>query len=178
MTDVTIYPSDDSWVNQSSSGSNYGSNNTMQLANQSGYLEYMYLKFSLATIPAGVNIDSATLYLYMTADSRTGTSGTAGTYVISADWAEGTITYSNKPADSGSDILAWTFNAVGSYSGDLTDEVKNWYSGAVNNYGVAIKITSATAEGYWAFATSEAASNKPYLVVTYSSPFIPKIIIF
>lgn len=177
MADVTIYPSDDSWVAQDSSGSNYGSQTTMQVCNQSGYLRYSYLLFSLADVPAGSIITASTLYFYKTTGNG---QNTVVLNKVTGSWSEGAITYNNKPTNDATTIATFDLSSNGwkNCGGNSLNTVKGWFEGSITNYGFVLKCSGSAVDGAHSIATSEAASNKPYLVVTYSSPFIPKIIIF
>lgn len=177
MTDVIIYPSDDSWVAQDSSGSNYGSQTTMQVCNQSGYLRYSYLLFSLAAIPVGSIITAATLYFYKTAGTG---QNTVVLNLVTGSWSEGAITYNNKPTDDATAIATFNLSSTGwkNCGGASLNTVKGWFEGSIPNYGFVLKCSGSAVDGAHFIATSEAASNKPYLVVSYSDAFIPKIIIF
>jgi len=106
--EVTLKPTDDTYVDSSSPNSSYGEQSYLQITNynseiNSAYESIVWLKFNLSSVPDGAVIDGATL--------RLRTSSTTGSFNVNAysgsdflnvsgvvSWTELTLTYSNMPS--------------------------------------------------------------------------------
>jgi hypothetical protein len=106
--EVTLKPTDDTYVDSSNPNSNYGGQNYLQITNynseiNSAYESIVWLKFNLSSVPDGAVIDGATL--------RLRTSSVTGSFNVNAysgsdflnvsavvSWTELTLTYSNMPS--------------------------------------------------------------------------------
>jgi RHS repeat-associated protein len=96
---------------------------------------------------------------------------------ITNSWNNSTITYGTQPTLDTSQTYGST-SATGSakwLSMDVTSLVNGWLNGTYPNNGVALRSTSeGTAGSYQKYNSSETASNKPYLAITYSEkPTVP-----
>jgi hypothetical protein len=172
-TPLVIQPSSgDSYVRQDSAGSNYGGTTTMIVRSSNNANRRALVQFSLAGIPAGSTINSATLELYATgADINR----TLGVHHATASWAEGTVTWTNQPAFDGSPDAT---TAMGTSTGwkiwDVAAVVQDWIDGTYSNYGWVVKDTvdnSGTTDT-WTFATKEngTTTRRPILRVNYTPP--------
>ncbi len=136
--------SDDAYTYQGSGNSNYGNEETLRIGQDgSGNVYEAWLKWNMASLPAPEIILKAELII----SERVYTGGSATINVqrvTSADWAEGTITFNNKP--SLTDDIATQFgmqksyvtSAIGTKTLDITQLVRQWKGGAINNYGINI----------------------------------------
>jgi RHS repeat-associated protein len=159
-TTTTLNPVADSYVNQASSGNNYGTLTTMVIKGTSGSVENAYLRFDTSSVPTGT-ITGASLNLYSTTASSSG-------YTVKAEsnttWGETTITYANAPA------LGSTITSVGSTTANQYSSAN--VTSAVTTRGlVSFGVTDPSTSVNVTFNTREASSNKPQLVVTtYALP--------
>ena len=101
---VMLKATDDTYVDSSYPTSNYGGQFNLEILNslygtapyQSTFIDIIWLKFNLSSVPNGALIDTATLQLYA--------SGVGETYNVDAyscsdnSWNELTLTYSNMPS--------------------------------------------------------------------------------
>jgi hypothetical protein len=87
-----ITPSQDAYTNSADPTTNYGSN---ALPNVDAATQISYIRFNLASIPAGASISQATLKVYV--NSAT-TAGSFNVDYVNGDWSESTITHSLAPA--------------------------------------------------------------------------------
>ena len=96
---VTIYPIADSFVNESSLDTNYGSLNRLDIECNS-YDLYAYIMFNLSSLPSDATIIDAKLWLTMTDGGGYGEWGVhIGVHYCSDNsWNETEITWNNKPA--------------------------------------------------------------------------------
>ena len=106
--EVTLKPTDDTYVDSSNPNSSYGEQNYLQITNynseiNSAYESIVWLKFNLSSVPDGAVIDGAILQLR--------TSSVTGSFNVNAysgsdflnvsgvvSWTELTLTYSNMPS--------------------------------------------------------------------------------
>jgi hypothetical protein len=106
--EVTLKPTDDTYVDSSNPNSNHGEQTYLQITNynseiNSAYENIVWLKFNLSSVPDGAIIDGAKLQLR--------TSSVPGSFNVNAysgsdflnesavvSWTELTLTYSNMPS--------------------------------------------------------------------------------
>jgi hypothetical protein len=122
-----------------------------------------YLRFSLASLPAGVSIESATLKLYVNSTD----SLSFQFYNLSSAF-NATTTWNTKPTD-GSAAQATTFTD-GQYnnisSDTLLTTVRAWYANPSANFGLALRQDSAT-NGLATLLSKENGANPPILNILY-----------
>ena len=155
------------------------------------------VQFSLANIPAGQLITSATLRLYMGGTTQYSTDG----YRLLSSWLEGDgngvspangtygVTWDSR--DKGGSLANWvsggasgsgtdraassSFTLTASdVSGnhvfkDVTSDVQGWYNGSFSNFGWLLQATTFTSGQYTRYGTREQAGsdNDPQLIITY-----------
>lgn len=177
----TLEPQRDTYVDQESPNSSYGSIGLAtvgyQPATSSG--KVMLLYFDTSSIPNGSVINSAKLTVRLGGCiGNTPSQGniSLGAYVTngSANWSE-TSTY-QQLSTSGSSLEILYSKVIsctpGSYvEFDAKELVNYWISGTVKNEGILLNPVSST---YWTrvFYTREAAaSSRPKLEVDYTIPY-------
>jgi hypothetical protein len=124
-----------------------------------------YFKFPLALIPTGASVEAVTLRVYPSSVGSSDLQFRRLNFAFSA-----ATTWETRPTPLGSLIVSGTFTA-GDYnnvSGDnLTALVREWRSGAVANYGLALVQDGAT-DGVVVILSKEDGSNPPILRVEYT----------
>lgn len=181
----TIYPSQDTWIDQRNPNNNYGTTATLVTTNKSGELSYPLLQFPLTLVPSGAAINSASLNLYLSAAQTNNTStvyrmltpwvGTAATWGDSdgtgtGDWQTagsfGTSDYVGT-TDYGTIINTPT----GWKSTDVTSLVNGWINSGWTNNGVVL-IAGGTSDKDASFYSRENTGDvlDPYLYVEWSRP--------
>lgn len=181
----TIYPSQDTWIDQRNPNNNYGTTATLVTTNKSGELSYPLLQFPLTLVPSGAAINSASLNLYLSAAQTNNTStvyrmltpwvGTAATWGDSdgtgtGDWQTagsfGTSDYVGT-TDYGTIINTPT----GWKSTDVTSLVNGWINSGWTNNGVVL-IAGGTSDKDSSFYSRENTGDvlDPYLYVDWSLP--------
>lgn len=162
--------SDDSYVYQASPTTNYGTEETVRIGQDAGGFVYeSFLKWGVASLPSPELILKAELII----NQRVAIGGATTiniNRVTGGDWAEGTINYNNKP--SVTDDIASKFgmqksytSATGSHTLDITQLVRQWKSGNINNYGIYL-FGSSGADTHFDLDSSETTlgiSYKPVL---------------
>lgn len=171
-TELVIQPSTyDTYVNQNSSGTNYGTATTMLTNVRTSQEADCLVQFDLSGIPAGATINSATLELY-------NTTAPASSYAVdvmrnTATWNETAVTWTTKPAYNATYVAQITpTTAIGWKIWTVTSAVQGWYGGSYTNYGFTVKpdTQSGNTNVRYTFATRENATtgNRPILRVNYT----------
>jgi len=134
---VTLKPSDDTYVDSSNPNSNYGEQNYLQITNynseiNSAYESIVWLKFNLSSVPDEVVIDGATLQLR--------TSSVNGSFNVNA--------YSGSDFLNVSAVVSWaelalTYSSMPSYNTTSMDSVLVGISGQWYNWSVADAVRDA-----------------------------------
>ena len=156
----------DSWVLQSSSGSNFGTDSDLKVNSKSGSGNSRALvRFGLPSVPSGCQVTSARLRLY------------AGSYQsgrtlqalrLNGNWTETAVTWSNQPATTGAAATAPSRSSAGYVEWTVTAQVQSMYSGA--NHGFLVRDSAENGGGFeQAFHSREKGDNRPQLVVTFGS---------
>jgi hypothetical protein len=162
---ATVGADRDSWVLQSSSGSNFGTDSVLKVNSKSGNGNSRALvRFGLPSIPAGCQVTGARLRLY------------AGSYVagrtlqalrLNGSWTETAVTWANQPATTGLAATAPSRSSAGYLEWTVTGQVQSMYS--IANHGFLIRDSAENGGGLeQTFHSREKApDNPPQLVVTY-----------
>lgn len=165
---TTVSAEADSYVDQDSPSSNYGNATDLKVRApllgiggiDLGGVRQTLVRFTLPD--AGLcSVTLAKLRLYT---STAAAGRTLEALRLNGSWAEGTVTWSNKPATTGTAVT--TTSGAGYREWTVTSQVTAMYAGA--NNGFVVRDTSGVAllapENI--FNSRTAASNRPELVVT------------
>jgi subtilisin family serine protease len=154
----------------SSAGSNFGTATTLQAktSGAAGNSRWSYLRFPLGGV--GGAVASARLRLH---GSRSQTSAVtlAAFGVSNTSWSETAITWNNKPAlgpKQGDSVLVTP--TARRYEWDVTAFVKAQRAAGATAVTLAIKMDQSVNDSPDSFASREASSNRPELVVTLAPP--------
>jgi len=177
---ITIPASGDAWLNQEHPDLALGGANTLYVQSYRGANNMRsLLTFDLATIPSGVSITSAKLYLYAWFITWPNTPSYYRTYCahrVTSAWAESTVTWNTQPtfsSTSTSETVVTGQETEGWFSWDVTADVQNGYLNPSAWHGVLIKDK---AEGsyysrtciFWSRENPSHPELRPYLEVTYT----------
>ena len=125
-----------------------------------------FLYFPMTSIPLGVNIESATLHVYVaTAEASANLNKP---YTLKTGWDENTITGNNRPYPKNSLGNYISAASTGWKTVDIKTFVEWWYQGSQANYGIQIEPEYYNWSNYAAFYSREKTSFEPYIRVTYS----------
>jgi len=184
-------PVEDSYINQASPTTNYGSNTALAIGSYGTSNKRSLLRFDLSSIPAGSTINSATLWLYYY--GRSGTDPVGRTYRanrltsgwIEAGWnSEDGITWNNSDSTTawgtaGGDFTATDSatttvpSAFGWMSWTVTNIAQGWVNGSYPNNGFLIKDdTEGSASNYEAdFYSQDYTTDRffrPFISIDYT----------
>ncbi len=177
-TVVTLQPVADTWLNQASPDTNYGSGVNLYCGvwgQEAQWVRRDLIRFSLSSIPPGGTITSGKLGLYLL--SFTGTADRVQVFRVPKAWGEMTATWNN---NSSNYVLPFitvkSVNAanMGAYVWfDITSLVQAWYSGKDPNRGVLVRgLEMKSLAGAEVFGAGEIKdpTKRPLLKVQYSAP--------
>lgn len=174
---VTIDPSvtassstsniEDTYVNQASPNTNYGSWTYMCCGYNSGK-RWGYVKFkTLPELEYASRISTARINLKFRTGQTTSSEGKAWG-ITANNWNEGTLTWNTRISGNGNYTATSDHHNCSYYEFYLTDLIKNWYYGDSPNYGIVFTYTNQTYNDYNSVYSSEASSaNAPSLKIIY-----------
>ncbi len=167
---VTGSPSaSDTYVSQSSPNSNFGTTTTM-LAKPSNSQDWAFVRFDLSgcSIPTSGGADSATLNLTIT--TAPNQSRTLTVTPVLTTWDSSTLTWNGAQSLSyGSATTTFTTGTTNNVTVSIpvTVDVDALIKNTSANYGWRISDGGGNGGATTTFATLEAASNHPQLVINY-----------
>jgi hypothetical protein len=134
-----------------------------------------YIEFDLSSIPDNVVITSAAvgLYYYRTVGSAT---APIGVYLVEESWTESNTTWNHQPdsATTPEDTLTVPTSVTNAFLyWDITDLVKDWLDGTIDNNGVMFRDTDeSTVEAWKGFYSSDygTPAQRPQLIIEYFDP--------
>jgi hypothetical protein len=159
----------DTYVNQASPTNSYGTGATTLVQPNSGAEKQTLIRFDLSScnIPATGGADSATLTLVVTSAPKK--SRTLTVTPITSTWSS-TTTWNSAPTVGPSPTTTFSTGVAdnASISIPVTIDVDDLIKSSAANYGWRISDQgSSAAQDTTTFASSDAASNKPRLMVNY-----------
>jgi hypothetical protein len=170
---VTLKPTDDTYVEYSNQNSNYGGQTHLDIEYfiigtppyQLTYIDIVWLKFNLSSVPDGAVVDVATLQLYTL---TTGETFDVHTYSCSDNsWTELTLTYSNMPSYNTTSMdSALVATGYQWYNWSVVDAVTN----VLNSHSSAMTIVMNEPSPHSAFNNVWFDSKEAPVYVTDYSP--------
>ncbi|MFL5729767.1 MAG: DNRLRE domain-containing protein, partial [Cytophagaceae bacterium] len=171
---ITLNAKGDAYVRDGASAAiTYGTSDATHLVTKNtgvtndGYNRETYLSFDISGISG--TISSVTLKLYGALGSGVDPVNVAAYPVANTSWAEGTISWNNKPAVSGAALAsASVSDATGRYyTWDITNYVKNEKALGHTMVSFNLKNTTVQLNGpQTVWNSKEAGINSPQLVVS------------
>jgi hypothetical protein len=149
---LTFNPIADSYVNEASSGANYGAFTTLRA--DASPIVRSYLRFDVQGLSG--TIVRATLKIYTNSNSSTGYEVRS---VLDTSWTEGGITFANAPAVEGVTATSGPFGTAVWTTVDITPLITG--NGTFN---LALTTTNNTA---FSLASREAGATAPQLIVEF-----------
>jgi hypothetical protein len=163
-TQLTLTANADAWIDQNSSGNNYGSDSILKVQAKSGNNFRALVRFPMPTsVPQGCVIQSATLRLYSASWSS---NRTLQALRINASWTESGVKWSNQPATTGT--AATTTSGSGYRQWSVTALVQTMYDTGANN-GFLIRDANEGGGGSeQQFHGREKGESLPQLLITFA----------
>jgi hypothetical protein len=161
----TVVADGDAWLQEDSANTNKGADASLNVQPNNNRARRALVHFTLPAIPGGCpGIASATLRL----NASTAAAGhTLNVYRAGAPWVENTVTWSNQPGSAGTPVSAPS--GAGWVTWNVLTHVKGLYEGS--NYGFVVRDAGeGGGNGLQQYASREAASNRPELVITFGGP--------
>ena len=166
--DIGLY---DTYISSINPNTNYGLSFAISLSNNN--TEIGFIKSLTSSIPSDATITTSQirfLYYYIKSNNNY---MDIGAYEILSNWNESTVTWNSNTSISS--VCESTFRTLGTatisnslYATlDISDSVKAWYSGERNNYGIAIKYESGSANNLQ-IRTRENLNYHTTLIVNYT----------
>jgi hypothetical protein len=138
--------------------------------------ERSLLRFDISSLPSGAQIQSAELQLNQSSATPVPDPHFGGLFSIEArylvaDWSESTITWNSSNSILGDAIGVGEFTVdLGVKTGNATEAVQAWYSGARPNYGFQLQGDETPERGRQRnFDSKEAGGFVPTLIVDYTT---------
>jgi len=173
----------DSWVNESSKTTNYGTATTLIVRQKSStiYNARIFLLWNLSAIPSGSTITNANLSLYCSAASSSGRTLQAWNTSLNESnssttpWTETNVAWNSQPPINTSGAVLQQAISAGTTTGwkywNVTNAAISSYSQTNKNMSIGIKDSaensSATSRQYTFTSKEGTASQIPTLNVTY-----------
>ncbi|MCX6709676.1 MAG: MopE-related protein, partial [Candidatus Woesearchaeota archaeon] len=165
-----LTPTKDSYVSSAMPNTNYGASAQLAVRANLLYPKRALIQFAnLPTVPPSYRVNSAVMRLYI--EKAPWALETYNAERISSDWSETLVNWKNQPATAGISGSA-KVNTTGWINIDVTDDVKGFYDGILENKGWVIKDSI---EGTAIFTQEGIAKSKengnplltPQLVINY-----------
>lgn len=176
----------DSYIRQDFQNSNFGSAQTLFTGlTASGDPLRAVLQFNLSSVTSTDTITSAYFRIFVN-DSGAGENITARVHAVLSQWDETGVTWLNRTSSA-----AWTaggdfnstvsnstlINNTGFYLFDITELIRGWHNGSIQNRGLMIRTNETAGSGRRGFYSSDFgnANERPSLNVTHVQNSPPSI---
>ena len=156
-TTFTFAPSDDAYVDQVQSTTNFGGGT--RIVTDNSPVENALLKFNVAT--GSCNITRATLALTVGTSTDDGSPvGGALHTTVGTSWSEGSVTWANAPAANAATIASLGTVTLGTtYTLDITSAV-------TGDGALSLRLTSTSGDGARYFSKEGSTTQRPKLTIT------------
>jgi hypothetical protein len=172
---VALNPLGDSWVDRALTGANHGTEKRLRVQSESSANNRTLIMFDLSSIPAGAEVDSAILKLFVL-QVPDGVR-TYGIHRVTSFWEESGVTWGTQPtvASNYTDTVD-TLSASGWMDWDVPSDVDGMVSGTIAHWGWLIEDANEydinNGVGITEYASRERDSEDlhPILEVSYHLP--------
>jgi parallel beta-helix repeat protein len=160
---ITLYANADAWIEQNSPSNNKGDDSILKVKAQSSNDNFRALvRFPLPTVPAGCEVQSATLRLYSPSWKK---GRTLQALRLTSQWSEMGVTWNNQPATSGP--AATTSSGQGYRQWNVTTQTQTMLING--NYGFLIRDAVEGGNGAeQQFHAREKDEQMPMLIISFA----------
>lgn len=162
-------PSQDSYVSAQQPDTNFGGAPELLTGQTTTNLLHAFIQFDLSTLSRAITITSATLQLFLEADSESDISKPVSVFPVIQPWQENEVNFLNQPASETTPVdTVMIQDQVGTFiTWNMLSVVQDWHSGALSNDGIVLR----NALGILTFASREAVFTttriRPLLTVQF-----------
>jgi YD repeat-containing protein len=171
---VTIDPTVNNWdvqrdtfISSANPTTSYSSNTSMETGYDSTFGSTRSLvEFYLPSLPSDSKITSATFSAYQSNADTTNVS--VDLYRVTSAWTS-SATWNSQPTVGSTPESTVTSNTSSAYwQWNITQLMKDWYSGAQSNYGIMLKQQNEGTSPYRDFNTVNSPTNTPEISINYT----------
>lgn len=163
-------PPTDAAIRSESPGTNYGTSDTLEVGTEdSSHYRRSLLRFHTSSLPSGIQIESASLYFFVTAAEGATYNPIILRRVLDT-WHENFVTWGNRPVSGPPETVAYIPRTVNAWAAiPATELVRGWYDGIYSDFGLLLRSAWEGVDNERQFSSRE-GSNRPYLNVRYVYP--------
>ncbi|MBI5566132.1 MAG: DNRLRE domain-containing protein, partial [Chloroflexi bacterium] len=162
----------DTWINQALPSNNYGTDSQLYVGRPTGNARNTLLKFDTSSLPSSVVVISASLELYSEINLLNAPEAVTDIWAdaVISTWNENTVNWTTRPVTQAMGDLPKAY-ATGWLRWDVSNLVRGWYSGTIENYGIQLRL-DPTGTGTYSFYALPANSSAR-LVIAYHTCAAP-----
>lgn len=165
---LSLPPTGNTTLQQAHPNTNFSGPNPLTLGRIDGGRTRSLIKFNIGEIPLGAAINSATLRVYQAGwYDVSGSLRTVYADRVTSAWHEAVATWNYAPTIGGTAGSVKVRMQTGWYEIDITDLVRDWYTGTIPNYGLLLRGYEGSGSYYRQFVPRMYV-NQPELVVDYT----------
>lgn len=170
----TLQATDDAYVTLGN-GTNFGGSQDLLVQNMRGQNQTL-LRFDLSVLPAGAQLDKASLRLWVDA---IGQAGTVDLYIVLDPWNEDVVSGDLMPLADAVPFASLPIapaDADGFVTIDVTDQVQDWHENFVANNGILLVPNLGGVDVTFDSTEDQRTSHQPELeVIAVAAPtsFVP-----
>ncbi|MGQ0576199.1 MAG: right-handed parallel beta-helix repeat-containing protein [Pseudonocardia sp.] len=159
---TTVVAAADSWISQSSSGSNFGSDSTLKVRAKTSDNARALVQFALPAIPAGCAVTDAKLLVHASSPVP---GRTIQARQLTSTWAESTVRWTTTLNTTGTPATRLTVGTAGYLEWQVRDMVASMYT--TTNRGFLLRDATEGGGGVEQSFSARNSSNPPRLAITF-----------
>jgi hypothetical protein len=164
---VTLTPVADTWINEMSTGNNYGTSSELHASGLTSQRGYPLLQFDLSTIPPSAHVTSATLSISTSNGAGLG-QGTTQAFPLLESWSEGTQNGAAGAANWTERMTGVPWTTVGASDPGSRDVAKiGEFTPSSGNTRYTVALTISAIQGW----VTDPTGNHGLILVNSASTF-------
>jgi acid phosphatase type 7 len=176
ISTCTLTAAADTYADEGSSGSNFGTQTTLHVRSGTTFLvlpanKRSFARFNLSScsIPANARVETASMRLFLS--TAPAVSRTYQAHRLTASWNETALNWGNQPTAAAAATASAATGVLPNVTlaWDVVADVRSFVAGTATNNGWRINdsVESDTGEGRFSAREHATAAQRPTLVVTY-----------